>query len=325
MIIDKGLTRSIRLTQIQHLLHSSPAGLTTREIAELCGVCVRTVQRDLLSLQADLGIPITQNGDRYGIIDTYVLPPVSFTLNEAMVLALAARLVLRQSDAGNPHVESALGKLAGMLPAGPGAHLRRSAEAIRKKKLDPRQVRIFEQVAIAWCTHRPMRIKYLSLASEEAREWYLEPYFVDMTSTGFSTYVIGQAESNERSGLTTFKLERVKEAEILDGSFVIPEGTDLEELLGPSWGVMMGEETEVKLKFAPKVARRVKESEWHASQEIEDLPDGGCLLTLRVASTLEMTPWLRGWGPDVEVLEPESLRSEFAEYARRLHDMYGEE
>ncbi len=45
-------------------------------------------------------------------------------------------------------------------------------------------------------------------------------------------------------------------------------------------------------------------------------------MTLRVTGTLEMTPWIRGWGPDVEVLEPESLRSEFAEYALGLFDIY---
>ncbi|MBT9143313.1 MAG: hypothetical protein DDT29_01713 [Dehalococcoidia bacterium] len=36
-------------------------------------------------------------------------------------------------------------------------------------------------------------------------------------------------------------------------------------------------------------------------QEIQDLPDGGCLLTVKNRSTLEITPWIRGWGPDVEV------------------------
>ncbi|WP_407079695.1 WYL domain-containing protein [Candidatus Hakubella thermalkaliphila] len=50
------------------------------------------------------------------------------------------------------------------------------------------------------------------------------------------------------------------------------------------------------MKFSPKVTRRVKKSTWHPSQVIEDLPDGGCIFTVRVSSTLEMTPWIRGWG-----------------------------
>lgn len=78
----------------------------------------------------------------------------------------------------------------------------------------------------------------------------------------------------------------------------------------------------MKLKFAPGVTRRVKETTWHPSQKIEDLPDGGCLFTVRVGSTLEMTPWIRGWGPDVEVLEPSALRDEFKKWAYEQYVMY---
>ena len=85
---------------------------------------------------------------------------------------------------------------------------------------------------------------------------------------------------------------------------------------------MWGEETEVKLKFSPQVTRRVKESVWHPSQTIEDLPGGGCVLIVRVGSVLEMTPWIRGWGPDVEVLEPEELRENFHRWSSELWELY---
>ncbi|MBT9166300.1 MAG: hypothetical protein DDT25_00983 [Chloroflexi bacterium] len=45
------------------------------------------------------------------------------------------------------------------------------------------------------------------------------------------------------------------------------------------------------------LTKRLRES----VQEIQDLPDRGCLLTVRIGSTLEIMPWIRGWGPDVEV------------------------
>jgi predicted DNA-binding transcriptional regulator YafY len=35
-----------------------------------------------------------------------------------------------------------------------------------------------------------------------------------------------------------------------------------------------------------------------------------------------MTPWIRGWGPDVEVLEPAELREQFRGWAERLREMY---
>jgi len=144
-----------------------------------------------------------------------------------------------------------------------------------------------------------------------------------MTGVGYSTYVIGYAKSKYREGLTTFKLDRIKQIELLDVTFEIPADLDLQKLLDSSWGVMWNETTtEVKLKFSPQVSRRVKESIWHPSQVIEELPDGSCLVAMWVGSILEMTPWIRGWGPDVEVVSPEELRHDFKRWADELARTY---
>jgi len=317
------IARSIRLAQLQHFLHRNPKGLTSQELARICGVCVRSIQRDLLDLQTDLDVPITQNGDRYGILGSYTLPPIFLSLYEAMALFLASRLVLRQTDENNPHVQQALAKISATLPTPLAEHLKLGVETIAQKKANPEFVKIFEAVAIAWIAQRRMKLVYLSSHSSQAREWLLDPYFADMTGVGYSTYVIGYASRKGKEGVITFKLDRIKSAEVLETNFEIPPDLDIEKLLSSSWGIIWGEETELKLRFSSGVARRVKESVWHPSQVVVDLPDGGCLLTVRVGSTLEMTPWIRGWGPDVEVLEPQELRKQFSKYARRLAEMYG--
>lgn len=322
MEYGKILDRAVRLTQIQHLLHKNPRGLSSRELSALCGVCMRTIQRDILDLQTELHIPITSNGDRYSIIEGYLLPPVSFSLYEAMALFMASRLVLRQTDERNIHIQSAIDALSGALPAELASRLRASAQGMKNKPGNPDHIRVFEQVAIAWSTQRRMKIKYQSLRSSQLKEWLVDPYFVEMTGVGYSTYVIGRGVRKDKDGITTFKLDRIKKVELLDETFEIPTGLSLDKLLGSSWGVIWGDETEVKLKFSSEVARRIKESVWHPSQVIEDLPDGGCIMTVRVGSTLEMTPWIRGWGPDVEVLEPISLRRELAQQAAELAAIY---
>jgi predicted DNA-binding transcriptional regulator YafY len=104
----------------------------------------------------------------------------------------------------------------------------------------------------------------------------------------------------------------------------IPDDFDARSLLGRAWGVMYGDETTVvTLRFSPRVARRVKESIWHESQHLEDCPDGGCIMRVQVAHTLEMQPWIRGWGADCEVLAPPALRAEVAEEMRRAAEVYG--
>ncbi len=327
MAFSESTSRAIRLTQLQHFLHKNPHGLTTKELAGLCGKTVRTIQRDILLMQTELHIPVDKKpgGDRYVITGTYLLPPVSLSLYEALVVFLASRLVIRQTDEDNPHVRSALNKIAATLPSPLSQQLKQDAGYLGNKTTAKTDIRIFEQLALAWGTRKRVKISYQSLQRTAAKEWLLDPYFIDMTGTGYSTYVIGKAKDAERERITTFKLDRIKEIELLDEEFEIPRELDLSKLLGNSWGIMWGEDINVKLKFSSSVTRRVKESVWHPTQTVEDLPDGGCLLTVNVGSTLEMTPWIRGWGADVEVLEPKALREDFKRWARELNRMYGKE
>lgn len=315
--------RAVRLSLIQHYLHQNKKGLTTRELGELCNATVRTIQRDLLILQSDMHVPVEKQAfDRYIIKKDYILPPVSYSLYEALLLFLAARLIIRQTDESNPHLASAIKKLTSTLPGPPAKQLRQSAEHLARKPLNPDDMDIFEKAAIAWITQKRLRIVYHSYHRGEVEEWLVDPYFIEMTGIAYSTYIIGYGETFNKNGMFTYKLNRIKEAEILDESFGLPPELDLDALLSSSWGVIWGDEVEVKLKFSPGVTRRVKESIWHTSQKIEDLPEGGCTLTLKVGSTLEMTPWIRGWGPDVEVLKPESLRKEMKGWAERLAEIY---
>ncbi len=317
--------RLVRLTQIQHFLHKNKAGLTSKELAQLCDTTVRTIQRDLLVLQSDLHIPLTNKGhDRYGIMNEYVLPPVSYSLYEALGLFLAARLIIRQTDDSNPHIKSALIKLTSVMPKSLGINLRKSIANFGKRLMDIEELDVFEKIAIAWVTQKRMKIIYQSLSHDQDKEWLVNPYFIEMTGVGYSTYLIGYGESADRNGLTTFKLNRIKKVNILDEDFNIPDDFNIEKLLGSSWGVMWGDEIIVKLRFSANVARRVKETVWHQSQQIQDLPDGSCILILKVGSTLEITPWIRGWGSDVEVLEPAELRYQFKNWAKELGKMYSE-
>jgi predicted DNA-binding transcriptional regulator YafY len=321
--MTKTALRAVRLIQIQHLIYRNPLGITAFELAELYGTGIRTIQRDLLILQTELNFPIIKKGyDRYGLPDGYFLPPISLSLYEAVGLFLAARLVIKQTDERNPHIESALERLCSILPLSVAKQLQQGIQYLSNKKANTEYLRTFEKAAIAWSTRRCLKFKYRSLKSSKEKDWIIAPYFIEITGTSYSTYILGKVIKGEREGIITFKLDRMSDVRLLEESFEIPEGLKLDELLSSSWGVMWGEETEVKLRFSPQVTRRVKESIWHISQTIEDLPDGGCIMTVRVGSVLEMTPWIRGWGVDVEVLQPDSLRNEFKIWAKEMDRMY---
>ena len=318
-------SRFVRLTQIQHFLHKNQNGVTAKDLAKLCDTTVRTIQRDLLVLQSDLHVPIITKGhDRYGILNDYILPPVAYSLYEGLILFLAARLLIRQTDEGNPHIQSAISKLISIMPEPLAVQLRQSVDYIGNKSVNQDELNVFEKVSIAWVTRKRLRILYHSLHSGQIKEWYINPYFVEMSGVGYSIYLIGYAESGEQMGIFTFKLNRIREIEVLNEEFQVPFELNLDKLLSSSWGVIWGDDVRVKLKFSSLVTRRVKESIWHPSQIIEDSPDGGCLLTMQVGSALEMTPWIRGWGSDVEVLEPETLRRDFKRWSQELFKMYNQ-
>ena len=123
--------------------------------------------------------------------------------------------------------------------------------------------------------------------------------------------------------MRAFKVERILETKLSDERFELPADFDGPALLRGAWSIWYGEEVqEVVLRFAPEVTRRVKETCWHASQQLEDTADGGCTLRVRVADPTEMVYWFRGWGPRVEVLEPEWLRKQMREGAREVVRAY---
>ena len=57
---------------------------------------------------------------------------------------------------------------------------------------------------------------------------------------------------------------------------------------------------------------------------LEEQPDGRMLLTATVVDSSELRWWLLGFGDQVEVLAPASIREEMARIARRMVRHYGD-
>ncbi|MEM2890676.1 MAG: WYL domain-containing protein, partial [Candidatus Hadarchaeum sp.] len=90
------------------------------------------------------------------------------------------------------------------------------------------------------------------------------------------------------------------------------------------FSVFTGErKTKVKIRFNKEKAFYIQEVKWHPSEKIEALKDGGILYEVEVAEPREVIWWVRQWGPDAEVLEPEEMRQYMLNMARREVEMYG--
>lgn len=90
-------SRLERLTAITTQLQSKRM-VTARELANRHQVSIRTIYRDIRSLEKS-GIPIsTDEGKGYRLVDGFRLPPVMFTQEEANALVTAEQIILKNSD-----------------------------------------------------------------------------------------------------------------------------------------------------------------------------------------------------------------------------------
>ena len=301
---EKG-DRGARILKIQTLLQGNPRGLTTGEIARRTGVNPRTTYRDVRALEA-MNVPIYEDRGRIVIDPNYFIAPVKFTLREAMALLMGVRLMSRHADEADPDVADAFTKLAAVMPAPVAEYVHATVRQIAARPPNPAYSRILQTIALSWAGQKAVRIWYPS-ADHEVKPRVIEPYFLEPSLIGHSTYVV--ARDRGRGEMRTFKLERISRAEQTSETYQIPSDFDINRYLAGAWGIFhSGEPVEVRLRFYPPAAARVKESIWHPSQRLTEDRKGVVTLTVTVAGTVEITPWILGWGDVVEVLAPQELR-----------------
>lgn len=112
---EKEKPRLSRLTAILTQLQSKRI-ITANQLAERHNVSVRTIYRDIRTLEKS-GIPIiTQEGKGYSMMEGYHLPPVLFSKEEANALITMEQLALKNKDQSLvKNVSSALEKIKAIL------------------------------------------------------------------------------------------------------------------------------------------------------------------------------------------------------------------
>ena len=317
-----GKTKAERLEEMKRLYIQR--AYTDIELAEKLGVSRETIFRDRKDLMLDYPVEQDEEG-RYHIPKTKLISEIKLNLHEALTLYLAGRKTSRQTRFHQPHTVNAVEKLAATLRQPMTEKLLKAADAVLKQEKDPEKIKIIETLTEAWVEQKKVRIRYQRLESKDFVNHVIHPYLIEPSIWSDSVYVIAYSEVTEK--LIPFKMDRIDSASLLTGAdngFDIPEAFDEQELLKHAWGIWYvdRETVTVKLRFSAAVTRRVKESIWHPLEKVEDTEDGGCIWSVDIAEWREMLPWVRGWGADCEVLEPEGLREALTHEAQSLAEMY---
>jgi predicted DNA-binding transcriptional regulator YafY len=309
-----------------HVLHGKlrrGERFTCEQVAAEVEANPRTVQRDLEYLRDQLGAPVEY--DRAGHTWVYTdssfeLPDVIMTEGELLALLVADRVLCdTPATPMTRRLHSVLAKLTRHLPERVSVDLRDvgSHWSVRGLEVAPVDPAVFRAVNRALHGRRRLLIEHRGEAGITSRR--VDPLHVLFSRGEAYVYVF----CHLRQDLRLFKLARILRAGPTGERFVPPAGIDAkaraEAALASSFGVMAGEEPQrVHLRFNAEAARYVREKTWHATQELEVLPGGGCEVAFTLTSFVEFLPWVLQWGDRVEVLEPASLRAEVAAVAGRM-------
>jgi CRISPR-associated endonuclease/helicase Cas3 len=317
--MDKGMARAERIRRMEELYFQR--AWSDIEMAERLGVDRTTVYRDRIELERQAPFAPDQDG-RWRIDRTKYLSSIRVNSAEALSLYLPARRMSQQTRLAQADVASALGKLAITLRHPMTERLVSAADEILRRKADPQRAQVFQAVARAWIEGLSMRLDYRNPNTGTVKTHRFEPYLLEPSPWSDGVYLIGH--SDIARGVITLKLERIEDVHLL-GPFTPPADFDEQAMLRHAWGIWGSNEQPVKvrLRFAPGLAaRRLKESVWHPLETVTDMPDGGCIWEAEIAEWREMLPWVRGWGADVEVLEPEEMRRELTATSSALSSLY---
>jgi len=126
-----------------------------------------------------------------------------------------------------------------------------------------------------------------------------------------------------RRALRSFSLDRIRAARLEETEAKDIPDAELDVHFAGSYGIFAGPPTHTAvLRFTAERARWVASEEWHPKQHGELLPDGRYQLSLPYADPRELIMDILKYGPDVEVVAPESLRTAVAERLAQACGVY---
>jgi len=320
----------IRQWNILLLLDRKRLGLSVDDLAQEAAVGKRTIWRDVAALQ-EAGFPLTsekrEDSRTYWMLTNMPLKAVqdpglsttevcSLYMSRALLNAMPGAAftnglsaLMKKIEKGlSPRVRKFLDDLPGVIKVKAGA-LKKHA-----KNYDEVVARLIE----ASSGHKVGQMRYFSASSNREKDYVVHPYHVAYFDGGL--YLT--AFVPEYRQIRNFAVERIKTFTQTQQTFeprVDAADSPFAESLGANQG---GRPERVEIEFAPRVARYIRDREWHASQQLRELSNGSVRLTLKVCRDWALRSWVLGFGPHARVIAPSVLAQEILEQLEEARDAY---
>jgi len=307
-------------------LLSSRRALPRDEILHRLEISKATFKRDLTKLRDRLNMPVVfdkeMGGYRFERDDAHTeLPGLWFTHEEILAL-LTIQNMIGQLEPGmlGPKLKPLQARLNEMLHAR-GMDATLLAQRIKLLHAGKRRLplKAFQAVAQATLGRQRLRITHFNRQSGEHVEREISPQ--QLVCYRDNWYV--DAWCHLREGLRNFAVDAITEAHVLTHAAREVPLADIEAEMTHSYGIFGGQPVQwARLKFTPERARWVSREEWHPEQKVSTEADGSYVLELPYSDARELMGDILRHGAEVQVLAPQSLRTQVQEAMRAALKRY---
>jgi len=210
-------SRLSRLTSIMTILQSKRV-VTATELSKRFDVSIRTIYRDIRSLESS-GVPIfTEEGKGYSLVEGYNLPPIMFSEDEANALITAFKMVSNNKDGSLvKNYQDAITKIKAVLKP----HQKENAELLTNRIAIVQNYNrkitsnILTTVQKGITALSVLEIKYRSLYKDQMSLREIEPQALYHTNENW----ILIAWCRLRNDFREFRLDRIETVKVKDLHF----------------------------------------------------------------------------------------------------------
>ncbi len=309
------MDRYERILTLHRTLKTARYPVSLQRLMEELQCSRATVYRDIAFLRDALGAPIETNDDPPGFhyhadeAERFELPGLWLTSDELHALLAAHQLLART---GPGVLSSALAPLKSRIDG-------LLAEQTGGKRFPVERVRVigaatrmldetsFRTIATAVLERRRLEFEYRARSTDALTRRAVSPQ--RLTHYRDNWYL--DAWDHERDALRSFAVDRIRHPHRLEQLADDRPEAELDAHLSSSYGIFSGAPKAVAtIRFSAHAARWVADEHWHSKQQGRWLENGGFELQLPYSNPKELLMDVMRYGPDAEVLDPPSLRSE---------------
>ena len=285
----------------------------------------RTVKRDIEFMRDRHGAPIEYDELKHGYYYRQVfdfLPVAAMSEAEMFALLVADKAIAQYR--GMPFqkpLRMAFKKLTGQLDDRERYSLENLGLALSFRPFAPEDadLNVFRVVTKGLQERRVLTFDYRNLGTKHWQARRVQPYHVACIDSHWYLF----AHDVKREAVRTFALTRLAKPAVTNERFTKPKDFDPDKYLAGSFTVMKGDaEHEVEIEFDAWAADLVRGRQWHSSQTLTELPNGGSRLRMRLNGLEEIERWILSWGTHARVVGPALLRERISKIATAVGQLY---